>query len=98
MKTKVLVSSQVECFVKSLAPEPRRLLIRAIKGLALDKGDRKLLEGKLSGYQRLRVSGMRVVYKEISQAGVRQIVCIYVNYRSVVYEMFTQLLADQLLD
>ena len=57
MTTRVKVAAQVEVFVKSLAPEPRRALRRAIKALAQDKGDLQRLEGKLSGYHRLRVSG-----------------------------------------
>ena len=59
MTTRVRVEAQVEAFVKSLAPEPRRALRQAIKALAQDKGDVKRLEGKLSGYHRLRVGHYR---------------------------------------
>src|SRR6266436_4432129 len=96
MKTEVVVGPFVKQFVKSLAPKPRRALTRAIKGLAKGEGDTKALEGKLSGWHRLRVSGYRVLYKE-SATGVRFINCVFANYRSVVYEMFAQLLADQLV-
>jgi mRNA-degrading endonuclease RelE of RelBE toxin-antitoxin system len=57
MTTRVRVSEQVESFVKALAPEPRRALRQAIKGLSQGKGDIKRLEGKLSGYHRLRLAG-----------------------------------------
>jgi len=43
MKTKVRVEAQVEEFVKSLAPDPRRRLRQAIKGLASGRGDIKRL-------------------------------------------------------
>ena len=64
MRTKVEVAPQVKEFVRSLAPAPRRNLTRAIKSLAQDAGDRKVLEGKLAGYHRLRVSNHRVIYRE----------------------------------
>ncbi len=49
MKTEVLVADQVRQFVRSLAPEPRQSLTRAIKRLERDEGDIKRLEGKLVG-------------------------------------------------
>ena len=52
MKTRVKVEAQVETFVKSLAPEPRRKLTLAIKALSEDQGDLKRLEGKLDGHGR----------------------------------------------
>ena len=97
MKTEVKVEPQVEQFVKSLAPAPRRALTRGIKGLAQDEGDSRLLEGKLEGYHRLRVASMRVIYKETFTGGARRIICLYANQRSVVYEIFSQLLADELV-
>jgi mRNA-degrading endonuclease RelE of RelBE toxin-antitoxin system len=96
MKTRVRVESQVEDFVKALAPEPRRRLRLAIKGLANDRGDCKTLEGKLDGYLRLRVSGFRVIYKERVEGGVRILDCLYVENRAVVYELFLRLLSEGL--
>jgi mRNA-degrading endonuclease RelE of RelBE toxin-antitoxin system len=82
--------------VKSRAPEPRRALRKAIKGLAAEQGDTKGLEGKLAGWNRLRVSSYRVLYKETTRSGMRIINCVYANHRSTVYELFQQLLADEL--
>ncbi len=97
MRTEARIGPQVEAFVKALAPEPRRALTRAIKGLARGPGDTRALEGKLTGWYRLRVSGYRVLFKESSESGVRVFNCVYANYRSIVYEMFAQLLADELI-
>ena len=97
MKTEVRVAPAVEQFVKSLAPEPRQALRRAIKELAKDQGDIKALEGKLAGWHRLRVAGHRVLFKETAEKGVRIINCVFANRRSVVYEMFAKLLADELV-
>jgi mRNA-degrading endonuclease RelE of RelBE toxin-antitoxin system len=96
MKTKVKVEAQVETFVKSLAPEPRRKLSIAIKALAEDKGDLKRLEGKLEGYVRLRVAGYRVIFKERFDKGERIIDCIFAENRSVIYELFIRLLSEGL--
>ncbi len=96
MKTEVRVAPQVHEFVRSRAPEPRQALRKALKGLAGEQGDTKALEGKLAGWNRLRVSSYRVLYKETAQSGVRIINCVYANHRSVVNELFQQLLADEL--
>ena len=95
MKTSVRVSPQVAQFVKSLAPEPRRALKRAIKFLAADKGDIKRLEGKLEEFTRLRVSGHRVIFHESCQRGERVVDCVFAEKRAVVYELFLQLRAEE---
>lgn len=96
MRTKVEVAPQVKEFVSSLAPVPRRALARAIKGLSQNGGDRKLLEGRLIGYHRLRVANHRVIYREQSVAGARVIFCIFAEHRSVVYKIFQQMLLKEL--
>ena len=96
MRTKVEVAPQVKEFVRSLAPVPRRALTLAIKGLSQNAGKRKVLEGKLAGYHRLRVSGYRVIYVEKSQHGARIIFCLFAEHRSVIYELFQELLLKEL--
>jgi mRNA interferase RelE/StbE len=98
MKTKVHVGRQVENFVKVLAPEPRRALRQAMKGLADEKGDVKLLEGKLAGLWRLRIGKVRVIYETKAVGGAREFFCFYANYRSVVYVILEQLLASGLIE
>jgi len=94
MKTKVKVEVQVENFVKSLAPEPRRRLTRAIKALANDQGDIRQLEGKLEGYSRLRVAGHRVIFNERFESVERIIDCIFAEKRALVYDLFVRLLSE----
>jgi mRNA-degrading endonuclease RelE of RelBE toxin-antitoxin system len=93
-KTRVKVASQVENFVKSLAPEPRRRLTMAIKALAANRGDIQRLEGKLEGYSRLRVSGHRVIFYERSERGQRIIDCVFAEKRPLVYDLFIRLLGE----
>ena len=95
--TKVRVSAQLEGFVKSLAPEPRKALRTGIKSLAGGRGDIKHLEGELVGWNRLRVQTYRVVFKEIWKDGQRIVDCVYANRRSVVYDLFKEILRSQLL-
>jgi mRNA-degrading endonuclease RelE of RelBE toxin-antitoxin system len=98
MKTKVRVEEQVEAFVKSLAPDPRKRLRLAIKGLADGRGDIKWLEGILAGYGRLRVAGFRVIFRERVLRGARVVDCIYAERRALVYDIFAKLLTEQALE
>jgi mRNA-degrading endonuclease RelE of RelBE toxin-antitoxin system len=91
MKTRVELDPQVVAFVRALAPEPRKLLRGALRRLAQEKGDLKQLEGELSGYCRLRVRGYRVIVRFFDQGG-RAARCVYAERRSVVYEIFAELL------
>lgn len=90
---KVELSPQVVDFVRRLAPEPRRTLRQALKDLASDKGDIKPLEGPLDGYCRLRVQAYRIIF---SYSGRRSIQCVFAERRSIVYELFAQILGDKL--
>ena len=62
MKTRVELDPQVAEFARSLAPEPRRRLRAALRGLEEEQGDLKPLEADLAGYARLRVA--RCVFVE----------------------------------
>jgi mRNA-degrading endonuclease RelE of RelBE toxin-antitoxin system len=93
---RVLIHPQAETFVRSLAPEPRRRLLRAMK--ALPRGEIKALEGRLSGYCRLREGGYRIIYKEEVKAGVRTFDCLFAERRPIVYQLFEQLLVEQALE
>ena len=95
---KVCVSDQVDTFVKSLAPGPRKRLRLAIKGWEESRGDTQPLEGSLAGYGRLRVAGYRVVFKERAERGVRIIDCIFAERRALVYEIFVRLLTEQAME
>ena len=89
----VVVSGQVVAFVRRLAPEPRRLVRRALRELAGGKGDIRQLEGPLEGYYRLRVGPYRIVF---SYGEGQRIECVFAERRSLVYEVFARVLAEQL--
>ncbi len=98
MKTRVEISGQVARFVKRQAPEPRRALRVALRGLEKEQGDIKPLEGPLRDYLRLRAGGFRIIFAYAeTRKGVRLIQCLFAERRNAVYEVFEQLLRRQLL-
>ncbi|HEX4086151.1 MAG TPA: hypothetical protein VHY22_14645 [Chthoniobacteraceae bacterium] len=94
MKGKIRVSAQVEDFIKSLAPKPRRRIRLAIKGLDQGRGDIKRLEGSLQPFSRLRVAGYRIIYAERTERGMRVVDCVFAEARPLVYELFIKLLSE----
>ena len=98
VKARVRLGSQVTDFIGKLAPEPKRAVHDALKGIAKGKSDIKLLEGKLCGFYRLRSGRIRVIYQERAVSGERQICCFYADYRTSVYDVFEQLLTADLIE
>ena len=98
VKARVRLGSQVTDFIGILAPEPKRALREALKGIAQAKSDIKLLEGKLTGFCRLRSRRIRVIYQERTVSGERQVWCFYAGYRASVYDVFEKLLATDVLE
>jgi len=90
---RVLIAEQVRDFVARQAPEPRRLLRHALRGLAKNRGDVKPLEGPLDGYYRLRVHGYRILFAYVDDDVIE---CVFAERRGIVYEIFGQLFADRL--
>ena len=93
--TKVNLAAQVVDFFGQLAPEPRKKLRLALRRLEQEKGDIKSLEGKLTGYQRLRSGSHRVVFARKVRNGRPEIDCVFAEHRALVYEVFSAALALQ---
>lgn len=94
MKTRVEVSTQVADFVRTLAPEPRKRLRKALRSLADEEGDIRALEAELDGFWRLRVGRYRVVFHYTMVASERLVRCDYAERRALVYEAFAEQLAE----
>lgn len=92
MRTRVLLGDQVSSFLRTLAPEPRRALRRALHQLEAGRGDLKALEGEFVGFWRLRAGRYRVVLKLRHKRGRQVAECIFAEERSVVYELFAQMI------
>jgi mRNA-degrading endonuclease RelE of RelBE toxin-antitoxin system len=101
MKSRVVWTEQVQHYVNSKAPEPRRELWQEIKRLADWNGREnppriRRLEDDLTGYLRLRVGRLRVLFFENFDSGQRTIECIMAGPRNTIYETFAELLLDEL--
>lgn len=91
---KVRLAPQVVDFVRSLAPEPRRRLRRALRDLEKGAGDVKPLEGPLQDYCRLRVGSYRVI---VMYSRSHSIECVFAERRSLVYEVFADAMVERLM-
>ncbi len=96
MKIKVELDPQVADFVRALAPEPRKRMREALRGLEKEQGDIKQLEADLIGYARLRVGDYRVLVRFYAERGQRVARCVFVERRAVVYELFWKILQGEL--
>lgn len=92
----VELEQEVVDFVRSLPPQPRQALRRALKNLQLEQGDIRALEAELEGFYRLRVQRYRVIFHYYIRGDQRLIRCVYAATRSIVYEVFAQRIRELL--
>lgn len=91
----VVLQDEVLDYLRTLPPEPKQALRRALRDLAEEKGDILPLTNELDGFHRLRVGRYRVIFRYEMNNGQRRIVCIYLAQRKWVYEVFqSRLLED----
>ena len=96
---RVELSDQVVTFFRSQAPDPRRKLRLALRKLAAESGDIRVLEGSLQGYHRLRVGSYRIVFVYARQADSTMCIrCLFAERRDTVYAVFTRMLERQILE
>lgn len=89
---RISASEQVAVWLTALPPQSKRRVRFALRGLTKGKGDIQGLQGPLEGFCRLRVGGMRIIYRQISSKEIR---LDYAQTRDVVYEIFERLLQDK---
>ncbi len=95
----VQISPQVMTFVMAQAPEMRRRLRLALRGLAKGSGDGKALEGALSGYHRLRVGSARIIFRYGGLVGDNMMVYgLFAEQRSLVYLLLEDALSRGLVE
>ncbi len=85
---KISASEQVAEWLSRLAPEPKRRVRVALKGLETWRGDIAPLHGELEGFYRLLIGGYRIVFRVMRRKIIR---LEYADTRDVVYEVFRQL-------
>jgi mRNA-degrading endonuclease RelE of RelBE toxin-antitoxin system len=89
---RISASEQVQRWLVSLPPDPKRRVRAALRGLQKGHGDIKALRGDLEGFCRLRVGGLRIVY---SQHPGKVIRLGYADSRDLVYETFLGVLRER---
>lgn len=82
---KILASDQVQGWLAALPPDTRKRVRQALRELAEGQGDIKALHSELAGWCRLRVGGLRIVYRSLPGKTIR---LDYADTRDVVYENF----------
>jgi len=85
MTVTVIVKAPVYEFARRLAPEPRRAVREALKGLRQESGDICALEQALTGYCRLRIGKFRLIFRYRDSSTIE---AIFLEERSLVYEVF----------
>ena len=91
---KLRLAPRVVDVVRTSAPEPRRLLRRALRDLESSKGDVKSLDGPLQAHSRLRIRPYRVI---LSYRRSPTIDCVFAERRSIIYEVFADAMIDRLM-
>jgi mRNA-degrading endonuclease RelE of RelBE toxin-antitoxin system len=89
---KISASDQVADWLVGLPPQTKRRVRLALRDLAKGKGDIKGLQGSLEGFNRLRIGGLRVIYRQVS---ANEILLEYGCTRDVVYELYEQILQNR---
>jgi len=89
---KISASDQVSSWLVALPPQTKHRVRLAVRSLAKGKGDIKGLQGSLEGFNRLRIGGIRIIYRQISG---NEILLEYANTRDAVYELYEQILGGR---
>ena len=88
----ISASEQVAAWLIALPLKTKHRVRLALRGLARGRGDIKALQGPLEGFNRLRIGGLRIIYRQISG---REILLEYANTRDAVYELYEQILESK---
>ncbi|MEX1048663.1 MAG: hypothetical protein WED15_03980 [Akkermansiaceae bacterium] len=83
---------QVAAWLCGLPPQTKHRVRLALLGLTKGRGDIKGLQGPLEGFNRLRIGGLRIIYRQISGNEIR---LEYANTRDAVYELYEQILENR---
>lgn len=89
---KISASEQVAAWLVALPPQTKRRVRLAIRGLAKGVGDIRGLQGSLEGFNRLRVGGLRIIYRQISGSEIH---LVFAHTRNGVYEMYEEILRNR---
>ncbi|MEO8616136.1 MAG: type II toxin-antitoxin system RelE/ParE family toxin [Luteolibacter sp.] len=89
---KISASEQVSAWLCGLPPQTKQRVRLALRGLVKGEGDIKGLQGPLEGFNRLRIGGQRIIYRQVSGQEIR---LEYANTRDVIYELYEHILENR---
>jgi mRNA-degrading endonuclease RelE of RelBE toxin-antitoxin system len=89
---RISASEQVAAWLTALPPNTKHRVRLALRDLAKDNCDIKGLQGPLEGFCRLRVGGIRIIFRQVSSKEIR---LDFAQTRDVVYEIFERLLQNR---
>jgi len=84
---RISASEQVQGWLTKLPPETKHKVRLALRQLANGKGSIKALAAPLEGFNRLRIGGLRVIFRQNSRTEIH---LEYAHSRDRVYETFQQ--------
>jgi mRNA-degrading endonuclease RelE of RelBE toxin-antitoxin system len=94
VKFRVELREQVRRHYETLGLTYRREVKLALKGLSAGRGEIRALEAPLEGYHRLKIGSHRLIFRH-AEGG--RIICVYMNTRKLVYEIFEDEVARRIL-
>lgn len=89
---RISASEQVAAWLTALPPQTKHRVRLALRDLAKGRGDIKGLQGPLEGFCRLRIGGIRIIFRQVSSKEIR---LDFAQTRDVVYEIFERLLQNR---
>ena len=91
-KIEVLVEAQPLAFIRRQSPDARKQLRAAIHAIERGAAFPEPLEDELEGFYKLRVENCRLILKHESGGKAPLFKVVFAERRSVVYEMFRQII------
>jgi mRNA-degrading endonuclease RelE of RelBE toxin-antitoxin system len=86
---KTLASDQVAAWIVSLPPETKKRVRLSLRELEKGRGDIRALKKELEGWCRLRVGGLRIIFRTLPGKIIR---LEYAAERDTVYENFLRVI------
>ncbi len=92
-KIEVIVEAQPLAFIRRQPPDARKRLREAIHAIERGETFPELLEDELEGFYKMRVENCRLILQHKSGGRAPLFKVVFAERRSVVYEMFRQIIA-----
>jgi mRNA-degrading endonuclease RelE of RelBE toxin-antitoxin system len=93
IKIEVIIEEQPLAFIRRQSPDARKRLRAAIHAIERGNSFPEPLEDELEGFYKMRMENCRLILKHESGDTAPLFKIVFAERRSVVYEMFRQIIA-----